>query len=360
MAGVEAELKLSQFEKDIHNQTSFNKKLESWFLTEYDEIINDILNLKEVIFIDQVKEGVSLILEDLYTDYSLTEPRLVKLFNKNLEEIKNKYKQDYNLVNTAWNNYEKNIKKRNNKDCLLSGFRPHCISTESYATHNCLSKEKDGEKNCHFIIVRNSDSKKDIKFVVCENCKKVYYSSFILARCYKCNIDYYTSLLTPEENPELLIATWENYHCPQLINEKMKCIKCHELFYLNMKSGLLTCLNKNCEFISKPNRILWTCCTCEKVFKSGAIPYNPLDIFVTKKLVNQTLLLKHKAHPKKMICGCKVNIFFTDFFHNKKCDGILYESELDDNTIIVCDKCKGITYIDRFIWTCPKCHKRGR
>jgi hypothetical protein len=115
-----------------------------------------------------------------------------------------------------------------------------------------------------------------------------------------------------------------------------------------MKSGLLTCLNKNCEFISKPNRILWTCCTCEKVFKSGAIPYNPLDIFVTKKLVNQTLLLKHKAHPKKMICGCKVNIFFTDFFHNKKCEGILYESELDDNIIIIYDKCKGFNYIHKF------------
>ena len=358
MAGIEAEIKLSKFEKDIKNQTIFNKNLETWFLTEYDEIINDILNLKDNIFIDQVKEGVSLILEDLYTDYCLSEPRLVKLFNQNLEEIKSKYRHDFYLVNTAWNNYDKNIKKRMNKDSLLSGFRKHCIFTDANATHNCLSKEKDGEKNSHFIIVRNSDAKKEIKFVVCENCKKVYYSSFILARCYKCKVDYYTSLLTPEENPELLIATWENYHCAQLINEKMKCIKCHEVLYINMKTGLLTCLNKKCEFISKPNRILWTCCTCEKEFKSGAIPYNPLDILVTKRLVNQTLLLKHKAHPKKMICGCKVNIYFTDFFHNKNCDGILYESELDDNTIIVCDKCKGITYIDRFIWTCPKCNKR--
>ena len=48
----------------------------------------------------------------------------------------------------------------------------------------------------------------------------------------------HTSLLTKDENPDLLLATWENYHCPQLINEKMKYIKCHEYFYVDMKTGI--------------------------------------------------------------------------------------------------------------------------
>ena len=361
MAGIEAELKLLKFEQDIKDQKLFNVKLISLFNTEYDEIISDILNLKEEdLFIDQIKEGVSLVLEDKYTDYCLTETRAMKLISKNIEDIKNKYRNDFFLINNAWDTYEKNSKKRMNKDnnMFLTGFRKHCINIEQYASHNCLSKEKDGEKNCRFIIVNNLDNTKDIKFVICENCKKVYYSSFILARCYKCKVDYYTSLLYPDENPDMLLATWDNYHCPQLINEKMKCINCHQYFYINMKNGLLTCLNKKCGFISKPNRILWTCCTCKKDFKSGAIPYNPLDILVTKKLILQTILLRHKAHPKKMICGCKLNVFFNEFNHSKSCDGILYESELDDNTIIVCEKCKMITYIDRFIWTCPKCKKK--
>ena len=359
MAGIEAEQKLSKFEADIKDLKNFSEKLSSLFLTEYEEIINDILNLKEELFIDQIKEGVSLFLEDLYTDYCLTENRVVKLISKNIEEIKNKYKQDFLLVNNAWNSYEKSLKKKFNKDFnYLTGFRKHCINSEENACHNCLSKEKYGDKNCRFIAVNNMDNKKEIKFVICENCKKVYYSSFILARCYKCKVDYYTSLLYPEENPDMLLATWENYHCPQLINEKMKCINCHEYLYINMKNGLLTCLNNKCGFTSKPNRILWTCCTCKKEFKSGGIPYNPLDIQVTKKLVIQTIILKHKAHPKKMICGCKLNVYFTEFYHSQKCEGILYESELDDNTIIVCEKCKMITYIDRFIWTCPKCNKK--
>ena len=87
MAGIERELKLSKFEQDIKNQKNFNEYLITLFSTEYDEIINDILNLKEDLFIDQIKEGVCLALEDIYTDYCLTEPRVVKLISKKEKKI---------------------------------------------------------------------------------------------------------------------------------------------------------------------------------------------------------------------------------------------------------------------------------
>ena len=357
MVSIENEMKLEQFENEIKDVKTMDKKLKILFSNEYNEILGDILNLKEEIFIDQVKEGVSLLLEDYYTDTCLSDDRLSKLLEENITEIKNKYKHDYNLISKAWSAYDKTSKRRSNNDSLLTGFRKHCINTDDRASHNCCSNEKDGERNCHFIIVNDSDSKKGIKFVVCENCKKVYYSSFILARCYKCKVDYYTSLLSSHENPELLLATWENYHCQTFINEKMKCIKCHEHFYINMKTGLLMCLNKKCEFVSKPKRILWQCSICKADFISGAIPYNPLDAEVTRRLISQTILLKHKAHPKKMPC-CKLNVFFTDFYHKHNCNGLLYESELDDNVIIVCEKCRSINFYDRFHWTCPKCGKK--
>ena len=108
MAGIEAELKLLKFDQDIKDQKLFNVKLISLFNTEYDEIINDILNLKEDLFIDQIKEGVSLVLEDKYTDYCLTEARAMKLISKNIEDIKNKYHNDFFLINNAWSTYEKN------------------------------------------------------------------------------------------------------------------------------------------------------------------------------------------------------------------------------------------------------------
>ena len=112
MAGIEAELKLLKFDQDIKDQKLFNVKLISLFNTEYDEIINDILNLKEDLFIDQIKEGVSLVLEDKYTDYCLTETRAMKLISKNIEDIKNKYHNDFFLINNAWSIYEKNSKKK--------------------------------------------------------------------------------------------------------------------------------------------------------------------------------------------------------------------------------------------------------
>ena len=357
MASLENEMKLEQFEDEIKDEKAMDKKLKILFLNEYDELIGDILNLKDDIFIDQVKEGVSLLLEDFYTINCLSNEKLLKLVDNNLADIKNKYNNDYTLINQALISFEKISKRRINNDNYLANFRKHCIHTDDLACHNCGLDEKNGEKKSNFIIVNDSDEKKSIKFVICENCKKVYYSSFIFAHCSKCGVDYYTSILSPEENPELLYATWEKYHCKQIMNERMKCIKCNDPFYLNMKTGLLMCLNKKCEFISKPSRILWTCYICKADFKSGAIPYNPLDIEVARKLVSQTLLLKHKAHPNHLPC-CKINVFFTDFHHKNGCDGILYEGELDENKIVVCEKCKAINFFERFRWTCPKCGKR--
>ena len=152
MNSLEYELKMEQFEKDIQNEKAMDKKLKILFLNEYEEIIGDILNLKEELFIDQVKEGVSLQLEDQYTDSCLTDNKLSKLVEKNLNEIKNKYEHDFSLINEAWQSYEKSSKRRINNDIYLSGFRKHCIHTQELASHNCCSNGKDGEKNCHFIF----------------------------------------------------------------------------------------------------------------------------------------------------------------------------------------------------------------
>ena len=351
------ETKLEKFHNEIKDEKSFGKKISTLFQEQYKDNIDDILILKEEMFLDQLREGVQLLLEENFTDNCLSDDRLMKFITYNMDEIQKQYNHDFSLINKAWLAYEKVSKRRTNNEYLLSNFRKHCMYTEDHALHNCCSGGR--AKNCHFICVYNADIKKEIKFVICEKCKKVYYSSFIQSFCNKCNKSYYTSLLGPEEDPGMLLATWENYHCPQLINEKMKCINCHENLYLNMKNGILTCLNKKCEFTSKPSKIIWTCSLCNTEFKSEAIPYNPLDILRTQKLIEQTILLKHKAHPKKMPC-CKLNVFFTDFFHKIECDGLLYEMELNDKIIVVCEKCNAINYYERFKWTCPKCGKRFR
>ena len=84
-----------------------------------------------------------------------------------------------------------------------------------------------------------------------------------------------------------------------------------------------------------------------------------MDSEIIKKIIKQTLYLKQFAHPNKVPC-CKVNVFYSEFYHKKKCDGILYTGELNHEVIIVCEKCHAVNYYERFIWTCPKCGNKFR
>ena len=347
----QSEAKLNQFKEDIKNKKIFEIKLNYLIKKEFDVTLSDILLLEPDSFIERIEKGISLSLENIYTEDCLSDLKLKSLIEKLINNIKIEYSNIVQQLKEVWNTYEKNLKHRGHQEHLLTDFRKHCFNTNNLALHNC------GISNSYFLIVKNNRNK--INFVICESCKKVYYSSYILCRCSFCNIDYYSSILSPEENPDFLVATWEKYHCPQIINEKMKCIKCREFFYLDMKNGMLTCLNKKCRFISKQSRIIWTCSTCQEEFKSKVIVYNPLEIKVVKNVIKETLFLKHRAHPNKMPC-CKLNVFFTEFFHKKACRGILYEGELNDNMIIVCEKCHAINLYERFIWTCPKCLRKFR
>ena len=347
------ENKKLNFKTDIENESFMKKKIYNIFKNEFEEILPDILLIKGVQFIDHVKNGVLLVLENTYTDQCLTNDILKNILENSLSELKNEYKNCYTLLSESWDEYEKNARKRigDNKFETLINFRKHCFGSEDFASHNCQYKQN------RFIIIKDKNGEK--KFVICQACKKVYFTSFIKCRCKKCNLDFYSNLLRDDEDSNFLPATWEKYHCPQIVNEEMKCIKCNEQFMINMKTGNLCCSNKNCKFTINPLKILWLCIQCGKEFKSKVIPYNPLEIILLKKVVRQTLLLKHRAHPNKLPC-CDLNVYITDFYHKKICRGTLFEGELNDKMIIVCEKCKVMNFHERFLWTCPKCGKKFR
>ena len=46
-----------------------------------------------------------------------------------------------------------------------------------------------------------------------------------------------------------------------------------------------------------------------------------------------------------------------NFKHNEYCDGVLLSGNNLNNLIIVCSKCKSFASVQKFVWTCPKCHK---
>ena len=343
-----SEEKICQFKSDMKNISEISKKIMDLFMKEYEELFPEILLMSKLRFLSNIKKGVVSILENLYTNIINNDQKLQSLINNIYKDIEEKYEIEYTTLEKEWNNYEINKKEK----IYLYKYRKHCFYDSDNASHNCK------DTNTKFILISNKTND-NIEYVICSNCQKSYKKSFILCKCFHCDEEYYSQILPNDKNIDLFQATWKEYHCPQLINNKMLCIKCKSPFYLNMKTGMLNCINKSCNFTSKPKRILWSCNNCQKDFTSEAIVYNPLDVEIIQKAIKQTLLLKHRAHPNKMPC-CKLNVFFTEFYHNKNCKGILYLGEINNELIIVCEKCQAINYYARFIWTCPKCQTKFR
>ena len=130
-------------------------------------------------------------------------------------------------------------------------------------------------------------------------------------------------------------------------------------FIFKFKNENVSLFNFKCNFTFKPESILWTCNNCKSDFRSDAIVFNPIENGNIKKIIKQTLFIKRKAHPNKLPC-CQLNIYFTNFYHKSNCRGTLYFGELNNNIIVVYERCKAFNFYDKFIQTCPKCGTRFR
>ena len=312
----------------------------------YEDLFPSILCLSKTTFLEkinkQAKDSLSLV---NFQEYQSTTN--IKLITRIKEDIIKKYDNDYKILSTEYQNFLKNGKNYK----YLTHFRKHCVQTDNIALHSCSNK-KQGK----FIEIKNKiNNKEEISYVICTECKQCYLSNFIFMVCVPCNKKYFSNVLEESENQNILPATWEKYHCGPMINEIMKCIKCHNILYLNLKTKELVCQNKKCNFISKPESILWKCFICSNDFRSRAKIYNPLEFQILKKAINFAILLKKKASPKQLPCGCEKDISKLTFFHKEECKGELYKGILIDKEIIVCSQCHAINFEEKFTWICPIC-----
>ena len=88
------------------------------------------------------------------------------------------------IIQNVYNNYSKSKNFRKDKiKFLTSNYRRHCINevNNEFALHNC------NDKLGKFLL---TEEKGKIQFLICSNCKKVYYDTKILCKCYKCNKEY--------------------------------------------------------------------------------------------------------------------------------------------------------------------------
>ena len=343
----ETKTKMVLFEEDFSDQKKFESKLENLFQYIFLNIFPNILNLPRLDFMNSLMTSVKSILEEQYTNEIYSNEKFFSLFLSTNKIFEKKYK-DYNqILSNAWDNYPNDI--NNNNNIYFTEFKKHCEKTQEHAMHLCNKNE-----NGKYILVY---LKKEIKFIICEKCRKAFYSNLFVNFCQNCNCNYYSGLISQNEyNNNIQLATYSNPHCDSIVNEKIPCIKCKEPLYYNIKDNIIECLNSKCKYkIRLFNNSNWKCNICSNYFKSDIKFYNYFDLLYIKRIYGIALIIKQKAHPGILPCCQNLDEKNLIFNHKKECKGILYFWILNKKIIVICEKCKAINYFNRFIWTCPNC-----
>ena len=332
----ETKSKMELFEEDFSDTKKFESKMENLFQYIFLNIFPNILNLPRLDFMNFLMTSVKSILEEQYSNEIYSNEKFFSLFLSINKIFENKYKEYNQILSCAWDNYPND--KNDNKKIFFTEFKKHCGKTQEHAMHLC-NKNEFGK----FIIVylRN-----EIKFIICEKCRKAFYANLFVDFCQNCNCNYYSGLISQKEiNNNSQLATYSKPHCDSIVNEKIPCIKCKEPLYYNIKENIIECLNSKCKYkIRLYNNSNWKCNVCSNYFKSDIIFYNYFDLLYIKRIYGIALLIKQKAHPGILPC-CKdldeKNLIFT---HKKECKGILYFWILNKKIIVICEKCKAINY----------------
>ena len=327
----------------------------------YSQNFPQILNEEKTKFLNNIETEITDLLKLKFKDNEAQYRKEISLYEKNKEKIKTRYESDFLLLKSEFKKY----KKSPNKYSYLARYRKHCLNSGKVPIHKC-SNNKYGKfieiftNNTKNLTNKLNISKNNSSYIICDECSCCYMNSFIKIHCFSCKCDYYSSKLEEGENENILPATWKEYHCrPIIINEVMKCIKCENILYINLITKKLVCLNKNCNFTTNQNSILWKCKICKNDFRSMVKVFNPLEIKVLQNEVKKCLIYKIPALPKKLFC-CAENEKYKNikYFHDKKCKGDLYKWSYDNREIIVCGLCHAVNLYEKFIWTCPVCYLR--
>ena len=368
--------KLTNYFNEIQNTKEFEQNILNKYINEFEEKFSNILILSESEFMINFRKRMISILQNEYSEEAFEDDIInydIKIAEKKIYE--NFFRPIKNLLLKAFFDYESMLKSTRNKipsDIFITtNFKRHCLNSDNFAFHSCNSKFipvytnyiNDSEliKGDLLNKIPNDGLKiiadkkfNSLTFVICIGCKKSYFSKEIQMFCQPCNKNYSTSIIRKEEI-NLQPATWETYHCNALINDTMKCIKCKATFYVNIDKNCLECIE--CNFKCDPMSIFWTCHLCLDEFTSNAKIYNPLEFKLVKQAINDAIIEKKIIKPLEISC-CKLDLSKTLFYHKLECNGSLYKGMYDNQTIVVCEKCKAMNFYYHFVWTCPKCYRK--
>ena len=340
-----------------HQNSTIDKIIEYVYLDNFPEIL---LKDKST-FINKIESQIIEMIKLNNKGKEFNNNSDILLYQNKKPLLLSRYEYEYSLLNSQYEKYRQSP----NEISYLTKIIKHCVNQDNIPLHKCDMENKFGK----FIEVinnkkdlNNSSKSNDYKnnnYVICTKCRFCNIISFIKIFCSDCKCVFFSYKLNNNEDENILPATWKEYHCNVLINEKMKCIKCGSILYINLITKQLICLNKKCNFSAIPRSIIWKCKICKKDFRSSIKVYNPLESKILQNEIWRSLIYKQKAYPKNNLCCLKneknENI---RYYHDKFCKGELYKGNVNGNEIIVCGKCHAVNFYDKFIWTCPKCNKK--
>ena len=374
--------KYEYFVNEFSNKNEFLKKIIDIYDIVYKEKFVNILILSKEEFINSVNETVKNILIEQYSSKIYEKTKFISLIQTFYDNIEIEYNEFINELINCNNNFRKEkgkIKIDIKEIRYITRYLKHCSFTDKEAIHNCSSnkkrkgifipiftqkstlkpnyKNKNYKKrmfNNEINRMNNNSFISNMKYVMCSECYKIYPKNLFLSFCDSCNVNYYSKILNKNEVNDLQPATWDQYHCNSIFfNEEMSCIKCNKIFYIDTRNNLLKCINPKCNLLIKPKNIRWKCKYGSEEFKSGIKIYNELEKNIISYTIKKTLLFHRKALPKYII-----NDNLDEYYHNKNCNGIVFQGEFNNKKVIVCDKCKEIILYDNFQWDFPCIKKK--
>ena len=325
--------------------TESEQELYDAILDEYNDIFENILNIKEKNIFDKILTNVKAILGEkkmeLYSKLVITK---VLSFLKTTNYIPDI---------TSLKPFKKHILylKKNNKTHKIQSLEIDDIFAHCKECSKCYHI-------CGEILLK--PSKYD--YIICLKCNMVYKKNLIHLYCQECKEEYY-SYIVDESEPDYdnyYPATWDKYHCPNFIYEEMTCPECEAMLYYNEDNQLLKCFE--CNWKCNANNKKWICELCDAEFTSSVKEYIR---FETKPMVNcvrDALVQKNFAHPPPGFC-CGVDQSQSIFRHinnnenEKKCHGILYIGYLQKKEVVVCSECRLVQQMKDVYWECPICLK---
>ena len=334
--------------------SSEEQKLLNIYLTEYDDIFQNILLQPPREFIRNIIKRVEISLKKKFNDIPLSTRNKVEDFLT--EKI---YSKDYKIASMAMKTIEKRLNNNNNLPKIFNGrIYEHCCKdkkNDKYI-HSCgenfyIYKYKN-LYNLNDNIINEEEEHKI--FLICIKCENIYKSNLIKFHCNSSNIDFYSKIIDNDSNKKFPFATWKKYHCNAVINDTIKCNNCKDNLYYDKDNNKIICLK--CQTSQNPNNLKWNCLICHKDFYSEIKEYNPLEFKNLKICVKDALINKIKAKPEKLLCGCNIDLKNIKFFHKVKCKGEIFLGEMNKQKIIVCNKCDTISLYNNFKWTCPQCN----